>query len=436
MNASCELTKDQKQAIGLLSVGTFLEYFDLMLYVHMAVILNDLFFPKTDPYTASVLSAFAFCSTYLLRPFGALLFGYIGDNYGRKITVIITTIMMASSCFVMANLPTYDQIGLTATIAMIICRMVQGVSSMGEIMGAELYVTEITSPPQSYLAVGFVSMCSLFGGVAALAFGMVCTSLLINWRLAFWGGVCIALVGAVARTTLRETPEFIDAKRRMRKSIEDTQDDDLINQGKKTARNTNALFGEKVNWKTSLSYFCIVASWPALFYLVYVYFADLLKHNYKYTGADILQNNLIVTIFNLGILAFVILLSKYFHPLKILKVRAILFLMFMLFCPYLLYQASSPTHIFLIQLLFVATGLGRSPAGPIIYKAFPVFKRFTYASFLYSLSRIIVYIVTSFGMIYLIKTFGYYGILVVMMPVGISFYLSVKYFESFENTNL
>jgi MHS family proline/betaine transporter-like MFS transporter len=63
MDNSNKLNKEQKQAIGLLSVGTFLEYFDLMLYVHMAVLLNELFFPKTDPFTASLLSAFAFCWT-------------------------------------------------------------------------------------------------------------------------------------------------------------------------------------------------------------------------------------------------------------------------------------------------------------------------------------------------------------------------------------
>ncbi len=77
-----------------------------MLYVHMAILLNDLFFPKTDPHTTSLLAAFAFCSTYVLRPFGALLFGYIGDHIGRKPTVIITTMMMSVSCVIMANLPT------------------------------------------------------------------------------------------------------------------------------------------------------------------------------------------------------------------------------------------------------------------------------------------------------------------------------------------
>ncbi|MFP3017425.1 MAG: MFS transporter [Candidatus Tisiphia sp.] len=141
------LTREQKEAVGLLSIGTFLEYFDLMLYVHMAVLLNELFFEPTDPKTASVMSAFAFCSTYVLRPFGALLFGWIGDNYGRKHTVVITTFMMSISCIAMANLPTYAQIGITASWLVTICRIVQGLSSMGEVVGADIYVIEITKPP-------------------------------------------------------------------------------------------------------------------------------------------------------------------------------------------------------------------------------------------------------------------------------------------------
>ncbi|KJW03243.1 putative membrane protein [Rickettsia endosymbiont of Ixodes pacificus] len=65
------LTRNQKEAIGLICFGTFFKYFDLMLYIHMAVVINELFFPKTDPQVTSLLSAAAFCSTYLLRPFAA-----------------------------------------------------------------------------------------------------------------------------------------------------------------------------------------------------------------------------------------------------------------------------------------------------------------------------------------------------------------------------
>ncbi len=133
MSIFASLSCQQKEAIGLLQIGTFLEYFDLMLYVHMAVLLNELFFPKTDPHTAALIAAFAFCSTYVLRPIGALLFGWVGDNIGRKPTVVITTMMMAISCIVMANLPTYAQIGISAAWVITICRIMQGLSAMGEV---------------------------------------------------------------------------------------------------------------------------------------------------------------------------------------------------------------------------------------------------------------------------------------------------------------
>ena len=130
------LTSEQKQAVGLLSIGTFLEYFDLMLYVHMAVLLNELFFPKSDPYTHSLLAAFSFCATFVFRPVGALIFGWIGNNIGRKTTVIITTFLMALSCLLIAVVPTYAEIGFTAALIFTLCRVVQGMSSMGEKVGA------------------------------------------------------------------------------------------------------------------------------------------------------------------------------------------------------------------------------------------------------------------------------------------------------------
>lgn len=120
------LNKEQKQAVRLLSIGTFLEYFGLMFYVHMAVLLNNLFFPEYDPFTFSLLTAFSFCSTYLLRPIGALIFGYIGDHFGRKIVVVLTTLLMAITCVIIGSMPTYAQIGITASWVLTICRIIQG----------------------------------------------------------------------------------------------------------------------------------------------------------------------------------------------------------------------------------------------------------------------------------------------------------------------
>lgn len=106
---------------------------DLMLFVHMAVVLNEIFFPKFDPFTNSLLSAFTFCSTFALKPIGALLFGYIGDKVGRKHTVIITTMVMAISCIIMANVPTYAQIGIAASWVITICRALQGMSDVSTV---------------------------------------------------------------------------------------------------------------------------------------------------------------------------------------------------------------------------------------------------------------------------------------------------------------
>lgn len=203
------LNREQKESVGLLSIRTFLEYFDLMLYVHMAVLLNEIFFPKTDPHTASLLAALAFCSTFVFRPIGALVFGWIGDNLGRKTTLILTTTLMSVSCIFMANLPTYEQIGIIAAWLVTLCRIFQGMSSMGEIMGAEIYVAESISRPASYPAVALISIASSLKGLAALGVATLVTSYYLNWRIAFWIGASIALVGAVARLRLRETPEFL-----------------------------------------------------------------------------------------------------------------------------------------------------------------------------------------------------------------------------------
>ena len=219
MREILNLDRKTKESIILLQIGTFLEYFDLMLFVHMAVVLNELFFPKSDPFTTSLIAAFSFCSTFILKPFGALLFGYIGDKVGRKHTVVITTMLMAISCLIMANVPTYAQIGVTASWVITICRGLQGMSSIGESVGAELYTAEMIKPPLRYRAVALIGLAGVIGMVVSLIVARIVLSLGISWRIIFWIGALIALVGSVARITLRESPEFSDAKRKMENAI-------------------------------------------------------------------------------------------------------------------------------------------------------------------------------------------------------------------------
>lgn len=425
------LRREQREAVGLLQIGTFLEYFDLMLYVHMAVLLNDLFFPKTDPHTASLIAAFAFCSTYVLRPFGALLFGWIGDHIGRKTTVIITTMMMAVSCMIMANLPTYSQIGISAAWIVTICRILQGLSSMGEIIGAEIYLTEITKPPASYPIVGLIGCFSALGSMFALIISTLVTSTGFNWRLAFWIGAGIALVGSIARTSLRETPDFVDMKRRMKKAIEESSQDGL-GKAADLLKSTNTLFKEKINKNSALACFFIQCAWPVFFYFSYIYCGNILKNKFGYSSEEIINHNLMVSIVQVISFFFFVFLSTRFHPLNLIKLKILMILPFSIISPYIFLCITTPFHLFLIQSFYIFLALHGGAAMPIIINNFPIFKRFTVSSFLYALSRAIVYIITSFGLIYATESFGYSGVLFILIPTIIATAWSVHHFEKME----
>jgi len=422
------LKPKQKEAIGLLSIGTFLEYFDLLLYVHMSVLLNELFFPKTDPHTAALLSAFTFCSSYILRPFGALIFGYLGDNMGRKSTVIITTTMMSLSCLTMANLPTYEQLGITAAYIVTVCRIIQGMATMGEVIGADLYITEITKPPIQYPAVTFIAICGVLGGTVALGVASLVTSFGLNWRSVFWFGALVAVIGAIARTRLRETPDFADAKRRVKNAIIKAKYDPKI-------LNQNVIWNEKVNKKTALSLFFIECSWPVCFYFAYMYCGNILKNSFHFTPEQVIHQNFIVSMIQLFSWVILAYLSYKIYPLKILKVRLVIFLIFISICPYLLDTITSSFHMMLIQSFIVVFGFMGTPAIPIFYKYFPVFRRFTYATFSYALSRAFIYVVTSFGLVYFSTFFGNWVVLVVMIPTAMTFVYAINHFETLERAN-
>ena len=413
------LNKEQRGAIFLLQIGTFLEYFDLMLFVHMAVVLNELFFPKFDPFTNSLLSAFTFCSTFALKPLGALLFGHIGD------TVILTTMLMAISCIIMANVPTYAQIGITASWVITICRGLQGMSSIGESIGAELYTAELIPLPLRYKAVGYIGFAGVVGMVASLIVAKTVLSLGINWRVIFWLGAIIALIGTAARVTLRESPDFSDAKRRLLEMLEKAEKNpDLLND--------NPAWEEEVCKKTSLAYFLVFCGWPFCFYFSYVYCGGMLKDQFHYTKEALIHHNLIVSIFNLVGLFLFIRLTEKIHPLVILKAKLIIYIPFLCMVPWLLLNAKSEFTIFMIQIFGVVFGHSTIPAKAVFLMHFPIFKRFRYASIITAISHVTLYIVTSFGLVYAVSFLGEYGILLISLPVTCGFLWGLLHFEKLE----
>ncbi|MBX9805462.1 MAG: MFS transporter [Alphaproteobacteria bacterium] len=403
-----------------------------MLYIHMAVLLNDIFFPKTDAYSASLLAAFAFSSTFVFRPIGAIIFGWMGDNIGRKSTIILTTLIMSMSCILMANLPTYAQIGISATWIMIACRMAQGMSSMGEIVGAQIYVAESVRRPTSYPSVAFITIGASIGTTLALGVGVLVLSFDMNWRMAFWIGAIIAIVGSVARTRLRETPDFLELKRQqMRKIISELNEEDDIPEPE--TQSPISSWKERIRAKTLVSYFFVSCGWPLSLYLGYIYFNPILKEDFGYTSAQIIYHNFLLSIIFMIPLVALSILSHRIHPVKILKIRGIFIVMLMLALPFLIGNLNTPFHVFMLQTLILILPLDSVPAEAVFIYHLPIYRRFTLASLLFAFSRAGVYLLTSFGLVYLGSYFGAYGLWIITLPMTIAYLYGIRHFEGLES---
>ena len=400
------LTKNQKQAIGLIQIGTFLEYFDLYLYIHMAVVLNSIFFPKTDPYTASLLAAFTFSSTFLLRPIGAIVFGYIGDNISRKASVVVTTLIMAGCSITIASTPTYEEIGITASVILILCRLLQGVSSVGEITGARIYITEITKEPKSYFYTTLVNFFAEIGAFFALLIGafFVFSNSDEGWRTAFYFGSAIAVIGSIARTSLRETPDFIKEK----------------TNNKTFSKLLDLLKLSKNNRKNFLYYIGLESMYPLTFYFSFIYLGDILKNDYGFTANEVISNNLLVAAVQLTSTFIFARLSIYFEPLKLLRLREVLLVAFLINLIWLYSYVSHPTHIFAVQCLVGGILGGDSkPAHALFIRSFPIIGRYTQTALAFALSRTLMYVTTAYACVFIGKYFGIKGIILGMLMFAI-----------------
>jgi MHS family proline/betaine transporter-like MFS transporter len=412
------------KALRLLSFGTFLEYFDKMLYIHMAVLLNDLFFPTANSFLKSIIVAATFASTYLLNPVGAWFFGRIADQEGRKKIILITICMTSITCLTMAFIPTYKEIGVWASVIVIICRLVQGVAAMGEGTGADLYILETTPRPSVFLFTGLLTASTTLGSLSALLISKIATNDgLFNWRYAFFIGAIIAFFGLQARLALKETIDFGNAKIKLQ-SFSDEH---------KNLSNDNKLNNKsKINTKTIMAWFGVGVFWPVIFYYAYGYSNQVLLKQFGYTQMQIINNSIIVALVQMLNNVMLSCLGLKIYPLKILKFKCVVFLLFSFTFPYILSHATSGTTILLLQLAMICFWPSNNPATPIFLSYFPIFKRFTYTSIIHSLARIVGHIIPTFALVFIIEGFGVYGMLFIFPTFTILFYLAVKHYEELE----
>ena len=208
---------EEKKVIFASSLGTVFEWYDFYLYATLAPFFAALFFPKGND-TAALLSAFAaYAAGFLVRPFGALVFGRIGDLVGRKYTFLVTILVMGFSTFAVGLLPTYATIGWAAPILMVSLRLLQGLALGGEYGGAATYVAEHapadkrgydTSWIQTTATLGFflsllvIGLCRFSGWLTAAEFAEW------GWRLPFLVSLLLLIFSVYIRLKLNESPVF------------------------------------------------------------------------------------------------------------------------------------------------------------------------------------------------------------------------------------
>lgn len=173
-------------------------------------------------------------------------------------------------------------------------------------------------------------------------------------------------------------------------------------------------------------------AWPVCFYFAYIYCGDILVTKFNCTPDEVIKQNFKLSIVELISIITVAALSYKIYPLRILKALLGMFTITILLCPYLLDKASSPNQIFIIQSLIMAFALNVMPAVPNCFRHFPIFKRFTSVTFTYALSAACMYVISSFGFPYLIKIFGNWGVLIIMIPTSIGFGFGIFHFERLE----
>jgi MFS family permease len=209
------MTKEEKFVIFASSLGTVFEWYDFYLYATLAPFFASLFFPPGND-TAALLSAFAtYAAGFLVRPFGALLFGRIGDLVGRKYTFLITILVMGSSTFLVGLLPTFANIGWGAPFLLVTLRLLQGLALGGEYGGAATYVAEHSRPHDRGFSTSFIQTTATLGFFLALGIILFCRTTFDakefadwGWRIPFLVSVLLLVYSVYIRLKLNESPIF------------------------------------------------------------------------------------------------------------------------------------------------------------------------------------------------------------------------------------
>ncbi|WP_422403412.1 MFS transporter [Pseudomonas sp. GZD-209] len=216
--ASSSSGREERKIIFASSLGTVFEWYDFFLYGALAAVISKQFFAGVNDTTAFIFALMAFAAGFLVRPFGALVFGRLGDMIGRKYTFLVTIVLMGLSTFAVGLLPTYASIGIAAPIILVILRMLQGLALGGEYGGAATYVAEHAPHGKRGFHTGFIQSTATLGLLLSLT--VVLASRYISgdqfetwgWRLPFLLSIFLLAISTWIRMSMHESPAFVKMK--------------------------------------------------------------------------------------------------------------------------------------------------------------------------------------------------------------------------------
>ncbi|MFN4328898.1 MAG: MFS transporter [Limnobacter sp.] len=213
--AARPMTGEEKKVIFASSLGTVFEWYDFYLYGSLAAIIAKQFFAGLDPTSAFIFALLAFAAGFIVRPFGALVFGRLGDMIGRKYTFLVTILLMGGSTFIVGILPNYNSIGVAAPIILIVLRMLQGLALGGEYGGAATYVAEHAPNGKRGAYTAWIQTTATLGLFLSLIV-ILGTRTIIGeeafadwgWRVPFILSILLLAISVWIRLTMNESPAF------------------------------------------------------------------------------------------------------------------------------------------------------------------------------------------------------------------------------------
>ena len=225
MNSNPSPERGIWKIISASSVGTLIEWYDFYIFGSLATVIASQFFPKTNP-TAALLSTLGtFAAGFIVRPFGALVFGRLGDLIGRKYTFLLTLIIMGGSTFAIGLVPGYARIGFAAPLLVLLLRLMQGLALGGEYGGAATYVAEHSPPHRRGFYTSWIQTTATLGLFLSLGVILIARHSLApdmetsikkfndwGWRIPFWVSIILVAVSIYIRLKMKESPLFAKLK--------------------------------------------------------------------------------------------------------------------------------------------------------------------------------------------------------------------------------